>query len=198
MEFGSWSGVRLGGDDSGSVVKHYRFDNTLQNHCRKVCIDMIPSASPNDLVILSRDLLIFSQTEEDIKIPSDLLKRPGCDVPLKAISLLKKRLGEDAAVCGKVFGSWTQSYHYFGVEDFLMMTIDDPAKVHRIMDKLLPVTVEFARKHIFFEWKCFLIARSAGVASMASPIGDGSQMRILSVSICANSILKNACGVYKL
>ncbi|MGA2259407.1 MAG: uroporphyrinogen decarboxylase family protein, partial [Thermoguttaceae bacterium] len=45
---------------------------------------------------------IFTE-EGDIRIPADLLKRPGCAVPLATISLLKKRLGDDAAVCGKVF-----------------------------------------------------------------------------------------------
>lgn len=54
------------------------------------------------------------KTADDIAIPDDLLTKPGCSVPLKAISMLKKELGEDAAVCGKVFGSWTQAYHYFG------------------------------------------------------------------------------------
>jgi [methyl-Co(III) methanol-specific corrinoid protein]:coenzyme M methyltransferase len=40
-------------------------------------------------------------------IPGDLLMRPGCAVPLEAIRLLKRRLGGDSAVVGKVFGPWT-------------------------------------------------------------------------------------------
>ena len=72
-----------------------------------------PDAMPESGKPIFRDL-------DDIRIPADLLPRPGCAVPLRAISLLKKRLGDDAAVCGKVFGSWTQAYHYFGVEKFLM------------------------------------------------------------------------------
>jgi [methyl-Co(III) methanol-specific corrinoid protein]:coenzyme M methyltransferase len=79
---------------------------------------------------------------DDIRIPPDLLTRPGCAVPLRAISLLKERLGDDAAVCGKVFGSWTQAYHYFGVEPFLMGAIDDPDRTRQIIDRLLPVTVQ--------------------------------------------------------
>ena len=84
--------------------------------------------------------------EHDIRIPADLLECPGCAVPLRAIAWLKKRLGDAAAVCGKVFGSWTQGYHYFGVENFLMGTLDDPDKTRRILDRLMPVTLQFARR----------------------------------------------------
>ncbi len=101
------------------------------------------------------------QDEDDIKIPADFLKHSGCTVPLKAISLLKKRLGEDAAVCGKIFGSWTQSYHYFGVENFLMMSLDDPAKTQRILDKLMAVTVLFANAQIEAGADCLLLADHA-------------------------------------
>ena len=66
--------------------------------------------------------------EDDIRTPRDLLDRPGCRVPLHAIGLLKKRLGDHAAVCGKVMGGWTQGYHYFGVDHFLMGTLDDPGQ----------------------------------------------------------------------
>ncbi len=64
---------------------------------------------------------IFSSSD-DIKIPEDFLSRPGCAVALKAISMLRKELKTAAAVCGKVFGSWTQAYHYFGIENFLIKT----------------------------------------------------------------------------
>ena len=98
---------------------------------------------------------------DDIRIPADLLKREGCAVPLAAISLLKKRLGDDAAVCGKVFGGWTQGYHYFGTENFLITTIDDPSQTQRILDRLLPVTLEFARGQIDAGADCILLADHA-------------------------------------
>ncbi len=101
------------------------------------------------------------KSADDIVIPDDLLMRPGCAAPLKAISLLKKRLGDDAAVCGKVFGSWTQGYHYFGVEKFLIMTIDDPGQVQRILDRLLPVTIAFANAQIEAGADCILVADHA-------------------------------------
>ena len=98
---------------------------------------------------------------DDIAIPADLIERPGCAVPVRAISLLKQRLGDDAAVCGKVFGPWTQSYHYFGLENFLIMTIDDPDQVRRILDKLVPVTVAFAGAQLDAGADCLLVADHA-------------------------------------
>jgi len=103
---------------------------------------------------------IFKE-EGDIRIPADLLKRPGCTVPLAAISLLKKRLGDDAAVCGKVFGGWTQAYHYFGVENFLIGTLDDPDKTRRILDRLSAVTLQFAQAQIEAGADCLLLADHA-------------------------------------
>ncbi|MCD4699549.1 MAG: MtaA/CmuA family methyltransferase [Phycisphaerae bacterium] len=103
---------------------------------------------------------IYSDAD-DIKIPDDLLDRPGCRVPLEAIAILKKRLGDDAAVCGKVFGSWTLAYHLFGVENFLIGTIDDPAGTHRILEKLMPVTLRFARAQIEAGADCLLLADHA-------------------------------------
>jgi len=98
---------------------------------------------------------------EDIRIPPDLLQRPGCRVPLEAIRLLKRRLGDDAAVCGKIFGSWSQAYHYFGVENFLIGTIDDPDKTRRILDRLVPVTLQFAAAQIDAGADCLLLADHA-------------------------------------
>jgi len=77
-------------------------------------------------------------------IPRDWLSRPECRVPLQAISLLKKRLGDQFAVMGKVFGPWTLGYHLFGVENFLMATLDDPDAVRRALAALKEVTVAFA------------------------------------------------------
>jgi [methyl-Co(III) methanol-specific corrinoid protein]:coenzyme M methyltransferase len=98
---------------------------------------------------------------EDVRIPPDFLKHPCCQTPLKAISLLKKRLGSAAAVCGKVFGSWTLGYHLFGVENFLIGTIDDPSQTRRILEKLLPATVAFAKAQIDAGADCITLADHA-------------------------------------
>jgi [methyl-Co(III) methanol-specific corrinoid protein]:coenzyme M methyltransferase len=97
----------------------------------------------------------------DIVIPPDLLQRPGCKVPLEAIRLLKKRLGSAAAVCGKAFGPWTLAYHLFGVENFLIGTIDSPSATREILERLMPVTQAFAKAQLDAGADCLLLADHA-------------------------------------
>lgn len=80
---------------------------------------------------------------DEIRIPGDLLERPGCRVPLEAIRLLRRRLGSEVAIVGKVFGPWTLGYHVFGVEEFLVQTILNPDAVRRAMERLKEVTIRF-------------------------------------------------------
>jgi len=112
--------------------------------------DMMPESGP----------AIF-QTSNDIRIPADLLVRPGCAVPLQALAMLRKELGEAAAVCGKVIGVWTQAYHYFGLEEFLIKTITEPDEVKRILEQLIPVVVQFARAQLEAGADCLLLADHA-------------------------------------
>ena len=98
---------------------------------------------------------------DDIVIPPDLLDRPACRVPLEAITKLRARLGDDAAVCGKVFGPWTLAYHMFGVEAFLIGTIDDPDQPRRILELLMPVTIQFGRAQVAAGADCLLLADHA-------------------------------------
>jgi len=86
--------------------------------------------------------------ENEIVIPKDFLMRPECRVPLHAIEILRKRLSNEVAVVGKVFGPWTLGYHVFGVEEFLINTILKPDAVKRAMNTLKEVTVAFGRAQV--------------------------------------------------
>lgn len=97
------------------------------------------------------------QTDEDIVIPDDFEKRPGCAVPIEAIRILKKELGEDAAVCGKVFGSWTLGLHFFGMEKILTGTLLQPDMIKRAFEKLKEITVRFAKAQIDAGADCLLV-----------------------------------------
>jgi len=91
---------------------------------------------------------LLGSLDEDVAIPADFLKRPAAKVILDAVGLLKRRLGSDAAVVGKVFGPWTLGYDVYGVEGFLIGSLTEPDKVKRAMEKMLDVTLLFARAQI--------------------------------------------------
>lgn len=86
--------------------------------------------------------------ESDVKIPADFLEHRDMVSVTGAIEILKKQFGDEVAIIGKSMGPWTLAYHVFGVETFLLMTIDDPDMTMRIMDKLKEATVLFADAQI--------------------------------------------------
>lgn len=85
---------------------------------------------------------------EDIAIPSGFLDHSDIRCVIEAIRTLKKRFGDEVAIIGKTMGPWTLCYHVFGLQPFLIMTVDDPDGVKRALDKLKEVTVAFGLAQI--------------------------------------------------
>ena len=85
---------------------------------------------------------------EDIHMPKEFWSHRDIVVVLKSLELLQKEYGDQVAVIGKSMGPWTLAYHVFGVEKFLLMSIDDPDKTKRCLDKLKEISVEFALAQI--------------------------------------------------
>lgn len=108
------------------------------------------------------------KNSDDIIIPDDFLLKAACQVPLKAIKILKNRVGKSAAICGKAFGPWTLGYHLFGIENFLIDTVDNPSKIKKIIEKLTPATIAFANAQIEAGADCILLGDHA-TADLCSP-----------------------------
>jgi MtaA/CmuA family methyltransferase len=83
------------------------------------------------------------QDVDDIRIPPKLLEHPDMQCVIRAIKLLRKELGNDVAIIGKTMGPWSLAYHCFGVEPFLLLSLDDPGKTKSVLDKLKEITVLF-------------------------------------------------------
>jgi [methyl-Co(III) methanol-specific corrinoid protein]:coenzyme M methyltransferase len=101
------------------------------------------------------------KSDADIRFGKDFLNHPAAKTPLEAVSILKKQLRNDCAVCGKVFGPWTLGYHVFGVEQFLINTLLEPDMIRRAIDKLKQVTVWYAWAQIEAGADCLLVADHA-------------------------------------
>lgn len=84
------------------------------------------------------------RTADDISIPGDLLEREPLRALLEGLRRLKAQYGDHVALIGKVFGPWTLAYHLFGLQQFLMLTLDDPNEVVRILERLAPVPLLLA------------------------------------------------------
>ena len=83
------------------------------------------------------------KTAEDIVIPADLLTHPDTRCVLDAIGRLRSEYGDEAAIIGKTMGPWSLAYHCFGVESFLLMSLDDPDETKRVLDALKQATIDF-------------------------------------------------------
>ncbi|MHB9024468.1 MAG: uroporphyrinogen decarboxylase family protein [Armatimonadota bacterium] len=85
---------------------------------------------------------------EEIAIPDDFEQQEGMAVVLEALRLLRDQYGDRYALIGKAFGPWTLGFHLFGVETMLIMTIENPEKVRRILGALMEVTIRSAYAQI--------------------------------------------------
>ena len=98
------------------------------------------------------------QEPEQIEIPDDFLDRRPARTLLDAIRLLRKRYGDEVAIVGKVFGPWTLAYHLYGIADFLILIIDNPDKLHRLLRKLSEISVVFGAAQIEAGADCLTLA----------------------------------------
>ena len=82
----------------------------------------------------------------DVEVPENILEKPSMRVVLDALSILKRNVGDEVAVFGKVMGPWTLSYHMAGTQNFLLhVGLREKEKVIKMMRQLIPVTVAFAK-----------------------------------------------------
>ena len=88
------------------------------------------------------------QKPEDIRFPPDWLEHPDAQCVIEAIKILRKQFGNEVAIIGKTMGPWSLAYHSFGVEPFLLLSLDDPGKTKQCLDKLKEITIRFGLAQI--------------------------------------------------
>jgi [methyl-Co(III) methanol-specific corrinoid protein]:coenzyme M methyltransferase len=84
----------------------------------------------------------------DVRIPPGFLEHPDNRAVTESIRIIRQEVGDDVAIIGKTMGPWTLAYHVFGVEPFLLATIDDPDEVLSSMHKLKEISVLFGQAQI--------------------------------------------------
>jgi len=84
---------------------------------------------------------------EDLTFPADWLGRQAATCVLDSIRELKRR-HPDVCIVGKTMGPWTMGYHWFGTENFLLMSYDDPPAVMKALHIMKRTTIEFGLAQI--------------------------------------------------
>jgi len=85
---------------------------------------------------------------EDIKIPADFFQHPDVTCVIDAIKILRRELGDEVAIIGKTMGPWSLAYLCFGVEPFLLMSLDDPDKTKHCLDGMKQLTIDYGTAQI--------------------------------------------------
>jgi len=85
---------------------------------------------------------------DDIKIPTGFLEHKDALTIVRSIEILTQNFKKEVAIVGKTFGPWTLGYFTFGVQNFLLMSIDDPEMTKRALDKLKEISVIFGEAQI--------------------------------------------------
>jgi MtaA/CmuA family methyltransferase len=88
------------------------------------------------------------EAPDDIRIPDGFLDHPDTRCVIEAIKILRREFGDDVAIIGKTMGPWSLGYHCFGVEPFLLLSLDDPAATKLCLDRLKEATIEFGLAQI--------------------------------------------------
>ena len=88
------------------------------------------------------------KSSSDISVPEDFLTHKDTRTIIDSIKLLKQEFGDEVAIVGKTMGPWTLAYHVFGVEPFLLGTVDDPAETMKSLRKLMEFTILFGEAQI--------------------------------------------------
>src|SRR3989304_1879054 len=85
---------------------------------------------------------------EDVRLPKGFLQHQDIRAIVESIRILKREYGREVAIIGKTMGPWTLAYHVFGVQQFLLMTVDQPDEVKRSLEILKEVTVQFGNAQL--------------------------------------------------
>jgi [methyl-Co(III) methanol-specific corrinoid protein]:coenzyme M methyltransferase len=88
------------------------------------------------------------KSSADVRVPGDFLEHPDTRVILESIRMLKQEYGNEVAIIGKTMGPWTLAYHVFGVEPFLLGTVDDPQETLRALHALKEFTVLYGQAQL--------------------------------------------------
>ncbi|MHB0935748.1 MAG: uroporphyrinogen decarboxylase family protein [Armatimonadota bacterium] len=84
---------------------------------------------------------------EDVSLPDEFERRESMAVALEALRRLRADYPH-LAIIGKTFGPWSLSFHLFGVENVLVMTLEEPEKLKRIFAGVMEISVRSALAQI--------------------------------------------------
>lgn len=106
---------------------------------------------------------------EDAIAPADLLDRAPIRNYLQTLRLAKKQYGHKAAVLGKVMGPFSMALVMHGLEEIMMSTLDEPAKVEHLLGVATEILICCANAQLDAGADAVAIGEGGAGANMLSP-----------------------------
>lgn len=106
---------------------------------------------------------------DDITIPTDFYDRGRVPTVLKAIQKLRKRYNDEVLIISSIVGPWALAAKLFGFNDFLMWIITNPDYIHRIMERLTPMALEYANAQVEAGADAVIIGEATCTGDLISP-----------------------------
>lgn len=91
--------------------------------------------------------LIHNEAEMEITIPPDITERGRMPLMVEAIGLLKKQLGDQAAVGSYVLGPFTLAGQIMELNDLLKLSFKKPDKIAKLLDQCADVIIQVAKRY---------------------------------------------------
>src|SRR5512133_1063098 len=91
--------------------------------------------------------LIHNEAEMEIAIPADITSRGRVPLMVEAIGLLKKQLGERAAVGSYVLGPFTLAGQIMELNDLLKLSFKKPDKIGKLLEQMTDVIIQVAGEY---------------------------------------------------
>jgi len=91
--------------------------------------------------------LIHNEAEMEIAIPPDLTSRGRVPLMLDVIRLMKKDIGNEAAVGSYVLGPFTLAGQVMELNDLLKLSFKKPDKIGKLLDRLSDVIIQVALQY---------------------------------------------------
>jgi [methyl-Co(III) methanol-specific corrinoid protein]:coenzyme M methyltransferase len=91
--------------------------------------------------------LIHGEAEMDITLPSNLTERGRVPLMKEAIGLIKKDIGDEAAIGSYVLGPFTLAGQIMELNDLLKLSFKKPDKVGKLLDLLADAIIRVAREY---------------------------------------------------
>ena len=101
----------------------------------------------NQYPVIQRYVLTDGRDESELCVP-DPQRAARMPEMLKALSILRRELGDEVLVVGCVLGPFTLTAQLLGLETTLYLAIDDPPRLERLMDFATEVIIRFGQAQL--------------------------------------------------